>query len=126
MARTIRVPWYSWQRFRVRGVVRERNTGRPLAGYRVAAFDQDVIADDFLGDCLTDAEGGFEIRFLETDFKDALEVRPDLYLQVFAPDSSIPVADTESEVRHDAGLDEYFEIGVSEPASTDASTAKLR
>src|SRR5690606_29951615 len=60
----IRVPWYTWRRFRVRGVVVEAGTGAPVAGYRVAAFDRDVLSDDFLGDCDTDAEGRFEIRFL--------------------------------------------------------------
>lgn len=112
MPPTIRVPWYAWRRFRVRGVVVEEGTGAPVAGYRVAAFDQDVIRDDFLGDCDTDADGRFEIRFLETDFKDVMEVRPDLYLQVFAPGSLDPLADTSGEVREDAGEDEFFEVRI--------------
>lgn len=112
MAPSIRVPWYTWKRFRVRGVVVDQATGRPLAGHRVAAFDQDLVYDDFLGDAETDANGEFEIRFLETDFKDMTEVRPDLYLHVFAPDVDTPVVDTSSEVRSDASEDEYYEIRV--------------
>lgn len=109
----IRVPWYTWRRFRVRGVVVEAGTGAPVAGYRVAAFDRDVLSDDFLGDCDTDAEGRFEIRFLETDFKDVMEVRPDLYLQVFEPGSLEPLVDTSSHLREDADTDEHFEIRIS-------------
>lgn len=117
MPASIRVPWYTWKRFRVRGVVLDGATGRPISGYRVAAFDQDLVFDDFLGDDETDAEGRFEIRFLESDFKDATEVRPDLYLRIFAPDSTAPIVDTSSEVRNDASEDEFFEIRV--PRSTD-------
>ncbi len=112
MAPSIRVPWYSWKRFRVRGVVVDQTTGRPLAGHRVAAFDKDLVYDDFLGDAETDANGEFEIRFLDTDFKDMTEVRPDLYLQVFAPDSAAAIVDTSGEVRKDASEDEYYEIRI--------------
>lgn len=112
MSPPIRVPWYTWRRFRVRGVLVEAGSGSPVAGYRVAAFDRDVVSDDFLGDCDTDADGRFEIRFLETDFKDVMEVRPDLYLQVFEPGSLEPLVDTSSALREDAHTDEFFEIRI--------------
>lgn len=112
MPPAIRVPWHAWRRFRVRGVLLEEGTGSPVAGHRVAVFDRDLVRDDFLGDCDSDAEGRFEIRFLESDFKDAMEVRPDLYLQVFELGSIEPLVDTSGEVREDAGQDEYFEIRI--------------
>ena len=77
------VPWVTWQRFCVAGVVRERETRRPLQGLVVCAYDKDLITDDYLGECATDGEGRFEIRFTDADFKDAVETRPDLYLCVF-------------------------------------------
>jgi carotenoid cleavage dioxygenase len=106
------VPWYRWQRFRIEGVVRERESGRPLPGFTVRAFDRDVLRDDHLGDAPTDADGRFEIRFSDTLFKDAIESRPDIYLCVFAPGADQPVQDTSCAVRENAGTLERFEIEV--------------
>ena len=108
MPRFLPVPWFRWQRFRIEGVVREQESGRPLPGFTVRAFDQDVLRDDHLGDALTDAEGRFEIRFDDRRFKDAFESRPDIYLCVFAPGASEPVQ--QSAVRENAGEVECFEI----------------
>lgn len=110
MPRFLPVPWFRWQRFRVEGVVREKESGRPLPGFTVRAFDQDVLRDDHLGDALTDAEGRFEIRFDDTRFKDAFESRPDLYLCVYAPVAAEPLHDTA--VRQNASDVERFEIEV--------------
>jgi hypothetical protein len=112
MPRFLPVPWYRWQRFRIEGVVREKESGRPLPGFTVRAFDQDVLRDDHLGDALTDADGRFEIRFSDVQFKDVLESHPDLYLCVFAPGVVEPVQDTSSHVRQDASQVERFEIEV--------------
>lgn len=51
--------------YRVLGCVVEAESGRPLAGLRVRAFDQDVSVDDYLGESCTDADGHFEIVFTE-------------------------------------------------------------
>ena len=112
MAGMIKVPWIRWQRFRVRGVVRDEASGKPVAGLRVQAFDKDLFSDDFLGDTTTDAEGSFEIRFTDADFKDAVESQPDLYLTVFEPGRHEPIADTSYEIRENASSDEYYEIRV--------------
>lgn len=112
MPRFLPVPWFRWKRFRIEGVVREQESGRPLSGFTVRAFDQDVLRDDHLGDALTDAEGRFEIRFSDVQFKDLLESRPDLYLCVFAPGAREPVQDTSSAVRENASELERFEIEV--------------
>jgi hypothetical protein len=48
--------------FRVHGTVEEAETGRPLAGLIVRAFDRDLVFDDKLGFATTDADGRFAIR----------------------------------------------------------------
>jgi carotenoid cleavage dioxygenase len=108
----IPVPWIQWQRFRVEGIVREHESGRPLPGVMVCAFDKDVVKDDFLGQCQTDDEGRFTIRFTDADFKDALETRPDLYLCVFVPGHAEPIHDTSCAVRRNATDEEYFEVEI--------------
>jgi hypothetical protein len=116
MPRFVPIPWIQWQRFRVTGVVRERESGRPLAGLTVCALDQDVVLDDYLGSTETDASGHFEIRFTDADFKDLVETRPDLYLCIFMPGTREAIHDTSYEVRTNASNDEYFEIEISEEA----------
>jgi carotenoid cleavage dioxygenase len=106
------VPWIRWQRFVVDGVVREQESGRPLSGLVVCAFDKDLIKDDYLGECETDAAGRFEIRFTDADFKDAMESRPDIYLCVFAPGTREPVHDTSLALRKDAGDEEHYELAI--------------
>jgi hypothetical protein len=112
MPKFLPVPWIRWQRFRVEGVVREQETGRPLTGLLVCAYDKDVIQDDYLGGAETDANGCFEIRFTDADFKDAMESRPDLYLCVFAPGVREPVHDTSFVIRRNAGEEEYYDIEI--------------
>ena len=112
MPKFLPVPWIRWQRFRVAGIVQESETGRPLPGLVVCAFDKDVVTDDYLGESETDAVGRFEIRFTDADFKDAVESQPDLYLCVFVPGDDQPVHDTSYAIRRDASEDEYYEIEI--------------
>ena len=116
MPKFLPIPWIQWKRHRVWGVVVEAETGRPLQGLLVNALDKDVLMDDFLGQCETDAEGKFEIRFTDADFKDFGETKPDIYLTVFAADSSEPIADTSYAVRENASQEEYFELEIPRAA----------
>lgn len=106
------IPWIQWKRHRVFGIVREAETGRPLAGLLVTALDKDIWKDDFLGQCETDGEGCFEIRFTDADFKDVGESKPDLYLCVTKAGRDEPLVDTSARVRMNASEEEYFEIEV--------------
>lgn len=110
MSRLIPIPWMQWKTHRVSGVVLEHGSRQPLPGLMVNAFDKDVIQDDYLGQCETDAEGRFEIRFTDADFKDFGEAHPDIYLSVFERGRPAPVHDTSHAVRHEASDDEFFEI----------------
>ena len=112
------VPWIQWNRFRVGGTIREKETGRPVPGLVVCAFDEDHFDDDFLGECETDEAGKFEIQFTDADFKDFLESKPDLYLSVFVPGNDEPIHDTSHAVRKDAGEEEFYDIEIPEAELT--------
>ena len=70
-------------RFKVQGTVEEAETGRPLSGHIVRAFDKDLLFDDDLGLAITDEQGRFLIQFTEDAFRDFMELSPDLYLRVY-------------------------------------------
>ena len=86
-------PTFSWYpsvvttllRFRVQGTIEEAETGRPLSGHIVRAFDKDVLFDDKLGLATTDEQGRFLIEFTEDAFRDFMELTPDLYLRIYDP-----------------------------------------
>ena len=69
--------------FRVEGTIEESETGRPLAGLIVRAFDKDLLFDDKLGFSITDELGRFVIRFTDDAFRDFAETSPDLYLRIY-------------------------------------------
>jgi len=68
---------------RVVGTVVEEESGRPVEGVVVRAYDKDILFDDKLGSVHTNANGEFEISYTETQFRDFNETQPDLYLKVF-------------------------------------------
>ena len=112
MPKFIPVPWIRWQRYRITGFVRELGSERPLPDLRIAAYDKDLVKDDFLGEATTDASGAFEIRFTDADFKDLVESKPDIYLCVFCGDRFEPIHDTRFEIRENASHEEHFELRV--------------
>ncbi len=95
----------------VLGIVVEAESGRPLQGLRVRAFDKDLIRDDDLGDALTDAAGRFEIRFTEAQFRDFTETAPDLYIRIYDSRGRL-LHSTENAVRRNAGARESFEVAI--------------
>lgn len=99
------------ERHRVSGVVVDAATGRPLLGLVVRAYDRDALADDFLGETHTDADGRFAIVFTEPQFRDWHETRPDLYVTV-ANERGQVIATTRDQTRRDAGPDERYVIEV--------------
>ena len=99
-------------RFRVHGVVREEDSGRPLEDLLVKAYDKDVFFDDFLGAKHTDAEGRFDIQFTELDFRDVVEQRPDLYLRIFDSSGKSELFSTIHSVRRNARTEEHYEIAI--------------
>ena len=98
--------------FRVAGTVQEDETGRPLAGLVVRAFDRDLVFDDKLGFATTDSRGRFEIRFGLEKFRDVWESRPDLYLRVYDASGTRLLHETTDAIRWNATPDEEYRLRV--------------
>ena len=92
---------------RVVGTVVEEESGRPLAGLVVRAYDKDILFDDKLGSVATNAKGEFELSYTETQFRDFNETQPDLYLKVFDASGRKLLLSTKKQVRQAEVLERY-------------------
>jgi hypothetical protein len=97
---------------RVVGTVVEQESGRPLEGLVVRAYDKDILFDDKLGSVQTNASGQFEISYTETQFRDFNETQPDLYVKVFDASGKKLLHSTKSQVRRGAEVLERYEIQI--------------
>ena len=97
---------------RVVGTVVEQESGRPLEGLVVRAYDKDILFDDRLGSVYTNASGQFEISYTETQFRDFNETQPDLYVKVFDASGKKLLYSTKSQVRRGADVLERYEIQI--------------
>ena len=96
---------------RVVGTVVEEESGRPLQGLIVRAYDKDLLFDDKLGSVPTNAQGEFEISYTETQFRDFNETQPDLYLRVFDASGKKELHSTKKQTRQ-AHVFERYEIKI--------------
>src|SRR5262249_58816742 len=87
---------------RVVGTVVEEESGRPLEGLVVRAYDKDILFDDKLGSVQTNAKGEFAISYTETQFRDFNETQPDLYVKVFDASEKKLLHNTKQEGRRSA------------------------
>jgi 5-hydroxyisourate hydrolase-like protein (transthyretin family) len=97
---------------RVIGKVVEEESGKPLAGLRVRAYDKDLVFDDDLGEATTDADGNFEIDYMEVQYRDLNETQPDIYVRVFDAGGSKLLFSSEKAVRRSAQVSERFDIRI--------------
>jgi hypothetical protein len=88
--------------FRLRGRVLEKETGTPLPGLFVKAYDKDLLFDDLLGAAVSDARGRFDIVTELRDFGEIFERKPDVYFRVHRADRTTLVHSTETGVRWNA------------------------
>jgi len=76
---------------------------QPRQGYKVSAYDADLVKDDFLGHATTDADGRFRIdypgsAFRQTPVRGAEFERggPELYFHVESPDGGMALKEEKS------------------------------
>lgn len=98
--------------FRISGRVYEKESGLGVQGLMIRAYDKDLLYDDLLGTATTDAQGHFELRYSEADFRELFEHKPDIYLSVYAPPYRFLV-DTKDAIRWNADKEETFEVAIS-------------
>ncbi len=106
--------------FVIYGTVREKESGRPIPGLLVRAFDRDLLCTDLLGTAITQSNGSFVFGYQGVDFRDLFEQRPDIFLDIYGSQVAIdpassqaqPIHTTRQWVRFNAGRKEYFLIEI--------------
>lgn len=98
--------------FRIKGKVREAETGSPLPGLFVKSYDKDLLFDDLLGSAITDDRGRFDIVCELSDFRDFFELRPDIYFKVFDSDQETLIHTTRDAVRWGQGRFSEHQIDI--------------
>lgn len=107
-------------KMRVMGVVKEKETGEPISGLLVCAFDKDIISSDSLGKALTGADGKFMIEYDSADFQEMLDKNPDIYLKIYGSETAKdkkrkrvkPIFTTKESIRYSASSSEKFYIEI--------------
>lgn len=99
--------------FKIKGVVKEKETGLPLAGLFVKSYDKDLLFDDLLGSAVTNGEGKFDITVELSDFKEFFDVQPDIYFKVFGSDQITLIHSTKDAVRWNMAAMSEHEILIS-------------
>jgi len=100
---------------RIVGTIVEAESGKPLSGLQVRAYDKDFLFDDKLGTAVTDAQGKFRIDYYAIDFSllAGLETVPELYLRVFDATRKKLLFSTEKEIRQGHLVEERFDVKIS-------------
>ena len=99
--------------FRIKGVVKEKETGHPLPGLFIKSYDKDLLFDDLLGSAFSDQIGKFDIICELSDFKDFFEKKPDIYFKVFNKDRTSLIHTTKDAIRWNVGKLSDHEILIS-------------
>jgi len=99
---------------RVVGTVVEQESGKPLAGLVVKAFDKDLLFDDKLGTATTDASGKFRIDYSSIDFSllAGMETVPELYVRVLDSTGKKVLWTSEKAIRKDPQVEEHYDIKI--------------
>ena len=100
---------------RVIGNVVEEESGKPLQGLQVRAFDKDLIFDDKLGVSITDEKGWFRIDYSQLDFSSifSTETMPELYVRVYDAKGKKLLWTSEKSIRKDPQVEERYDIKIA-------------
>lgn len=98
--------------FRIRVQVVAEETGMPLPGLFVKAYDKDLFFDDLLGGAFTDKEGKVDIMCEQGDFREFFDTRPDIYFKVHAPDRKRLLFVNREAVTWNVGHESFFVIHI--------------
>jgi hypothetical protein len=99
---------------RIVGTIVEAESGKPLAGLQVRAFDKDLLFDDKLGTAVTDATGNYVIYYSSLDFSllPDMETVPELYIRVFDASRKKLLYSTEKQIRKGHMVEERFDVKI--------------
>ncbi len=100
--------------YSVSGVIRDYESGIPLRGLKVRAYDKDFFRDQLLGDGVTDENGQYEITFDREDFTGPiikLERHPDIFVLVFDEGDKL-IYSTETSVLVDSARHTSLDINL--------------
>ena len=99
---------------RVVGTIVEEESGKPIAGLVVKAFDKDLLFDDKLGTTKTDANGRFRMDYSAIDFSlvAGMETAPELYVRVLDPTGKKVLWTSEKAIRKNPQVEERYDIKI--------------
>ena len=99
---------------RVIGTIVEEESGKPIAGLQVRAFDKDLIFHDKLGVAITDAAGNFRIEYSQLDFSSILgtETSPELFIRIFDASGKKLLYTSEKAIRSHPQVEERYDIKI--------------
>lgn len=107
-------------KMRVLGIVKEKESGKPISDLLVCAFDKDLLRSDFLGKTKTNSEGKFIIEYDSKIFKELMDKNPDIYIEiyhgknaeVFSQKRVKPIYSTKKSIRYSASSSEKFYLEI--------------
>lgn len=99
---------------RIVGTIVEEESGKPLAGLQVRAFDKDLLFDDKLGVAITDAAGSFRIDYSQLNFSSIFgtETMPELYIRIFDASGKKLLYTSKKAIRKDPAIEERYDIKI--------------
>ena len=113
--------WGEYLKFRIKGIITEMESLKPVPNLLVRAYDKDIIYDDLLGTAITAEDGSFVIGFEEKDFKEIFEGAPEIYFVVYGSTTVEDPSGPESAPLHEEknprligeAPDQYYDIQIS-------------
>lgn len=99
----------------ITGRVYEKESGCPLVGLQIRAYDKDLFMDNLLGAAVTDAHGKFKIEYDYQKTSELFADNPDIYIAIFSA-TYHPITDTKDRIRWDASESEHYDIAIPHKA----------